>query len=63
MITKVKVEKVKVPNSMLEVNPIPKVPKDIKMQSSVANYIIDLLENDIECNSKIDTIRKFLKDK
>ena len=63
MITKVKVEKVKVPNSMIEVNPIPKVPKDIKMQSSVANYIINLLENDIECHSKMNTIKKFLKDK
>ena len=48
---------------MLEVKAIPKVPKDIKMQSDVANYTIDLLENDIECHSKMNTIKKFLKDK
>ena len=63
VVTKIKVEKVKVPNEMLEIKAIPKVPKDIKMQSDVANYTIDLLENDIECHSKIDTIRKFLKGK
>ena len=48
---------------MLEIKAIPKVPKDIKMQSDVANYTIDLLENDIDCHSKIDTIKKFIKDK
>ena len=48
---------------MLEIKAIPKVPKNIKMQSSVANYTTDLLENDIECHSKMNTIKKFLKDK
>ena len=61
VVTKIKIEKVRIPNELLEVNSIPRIPDDISKQSSVADYSVNLLENDIECHDKIKNIKKFLK--
>lgn len=58
-VTKIKIQYIKVPMQFLNVENIPEVPKDISMQSDVANYIIDLYNNAISCHNNIDLIKNW----
>lgn len=49
VVTKVKVKKIIVPEELLVIQPIPKVPSNITLQSQVAKYIVNLYNSAKSC--------------
>lgn len=60
-VTKIVVHKENVPKQFLVSTPIPKVPKNIKLQSQVAGYIIDLYESAKSCKENLKSIKEWNK--
>lgn len=58
-VTKIVIQKDKIPEGLLKTKPIPKVPKDISMQSNVANYIIDLYNSAISYKQNLKSIKRW----
>lgn len=59
IVTKIVIHKEKIPSQLLQVKPIPKVPKDISMQSDIAGYIIELYNSASSYKDSIDSIKKW----
>ncbi|MDX1809723.1 MAG: hypothetical protein R3331_09305 [Sulfurospirillaceae bacterium] len=59
-ITKTKIVKEKIPESLLKHVPKPKVPQNIKMQSSIAPYITGLVGAIDTCNNHLDGIKEVI---
>ena len=62
-VTKVVVQKQKVPEGLLVIQSLPKVPTDIKLQSQVAQYITDLYSVAKSCTEDKKNIKQWNKGK
>jgi len=60
-VTKIAIQKDKIPSSLLDTKPLPKVPKNIKLQSQVSAYIIDLYNSASSCKANIKSIKEWNK--
>ena len=60
VVTKIKIKKVYIPKELLVIKPIPKVPNNIKLQSQVARYVLDLYESAKTCKDDKKLIIEYL---
>lgn len=60
-VTKIVIQKEKVPGSLLVISKLPEVPKDTSMQDSVAKYIIELYTVATKYKSKLEAIKVWNK--
>jgi len=58
-VTKVVIQKQSIPSGLLSIPPLPRVPKNISLQSQVAKYIIDLYNVASQYKQNLNSIKEW----